>query len=107
MEPKNNNSSLRKALSLQIIKILELKTSKKKEKKGELKASLVSSKNLSPEELNNLNKEISQVVGTSVSFDYKVDESLIGGLQMQLGSLMVDTSIKNKLKKYQQIMLEV
>jgi F-type H+-transporting ATPase subunit delta len=62
---------------------------------------------LSPEELNNLNKEISQVVGTSVSFDYKVDESLIGGLQMQLGSLMVDTSIKNKLKKYQQIMLEV
>jgi F-type H+-transporting ATPase subunit delta len=76
-------------------------------KKGELKASLVSSKNLSPEELNNLNKEISQVVGTSVSFDYKVDESLIGGLQMQLGSLMVDTSIKNKLKKYQQIMLEV
>ena len=81
--------------------------SEKKEKKGELKASLVSSKNLSPEELNNLNKEISQVVGTSVSFDYKVDESLIGGLQMQLGSLMVDTSIKNKLKKYQQIMLEV
>jgi F-type H+-transporting ATPase subunit delta len=76
-------------------------------KKGELKASLVSSKNLSPEELNNLNKEISQVIGTSVSFDYKVDESLIGGLQMQLGSLMVDTSIKNKLKKYQQIMLEV
>ena len=76
-------------------------------KKGELKASLVSSKNLSQEELNSLNKEISQVVGTTVSFDYKVDESLIGGLQMQLGSLMVDTSIKNKLKKYQQIMLEV
>jgi len=42
-----------------------------------------------------------------VAFNYKVDENLIGGLKMQIGSLMVDTSIKNKLKKYEQIMLEV
>ena len=76
-------------------------------KRGELKASLVSSKNLSDDELQNLNKELSQTIGTSITFDYKVDESLIGGLQMQIGSLMVDTSIKNKLRKYKQIMLEV
>ena len=76
-------------------------------KRGELKASLVSSKNLSDDELQNLNKELSQTIGTSIKFDYKVDESLIGGLQMQIGSLMVDTSIKNKLRKYEQIMLEV
>jgi F-type H+-transporting ATPase subunit delta len=75
-------------------------------KKGELKASLISSKKLTNEELENLNIELSQVVGTSVAFDYKIDESLIGGLKMQIGSLMIDTSIKNKLKKYQQIMLE-
>ena len=76
-------------------------------KRGELKASLVSSKNLSDDELQNLNKELSQTIGTSIKFDYKVDESLIGGLQTQIGSLMVDTSIKNKLRKYEQIMLEV
>ena len=76
-------------------------------KRGELKASLVSSKNLSDDELQNLNKELSQTIGTSIKFDYKVDESLISGLQMQIGSLMVDTSIKNKLRKYEQIMLEV
>ena len=76
-------------------------------KRGELKASLVSSKNLSDDELQSLNKELSQTIGTSIKFDYKVDESLIGGLQMQIGSLMVDTSIKNKLRKYEQIMLEV
>ena len=75
-------------------------------KRGELKASLISSKNLSNEDLKNLNTELSQAIGTTVAFDYKVDETLIGGLKMQIGSLMVDTSIKNKLKKYEQIMLE-
>ena len=75
-------------------------------KRGELKASLISSKNLTNEELNNLNTELSQAMGTAVAFNYKVDENLIGGLKLQIGSLMVDTSIKNKLKKYEQIMLE-
>ena len=68
-------------------------------KRGELKASLISSKNLTNEELKNLNTELSQAIGTTVAFNYKVDENLIGGLKMQIGSLMVDTSIKNKLKK--------
>ena len=76
-------------------------------KRGELKASLISSKYPGNDELKNLNSEISKVLGTVINFDYKVDENLIGGLKMQIGSLMVDTSIKNKLKKYEQIMLEV
>jgi F-type H+-transporting ATPase subunit delta len=75
-------------------------------KKGELKASLISSKNLTNEELTNLNTDLSQAMKTTIAFDYKVDETLIGGLKMQLGSLMIDTSIKTKLKKYEQIMLE-
>ena len=75
-------------------------------KRGELKASLISSKSLTNDELNNLNTEISKVLGTVINLDYKVDENLIGGLKIQIGSLMVDTSIKNKLKKYEQIMLE-
>lgn len=75
-------------------------------KRGELKASLISSKNLTDDELKNLNAEISKSLGTIINLDYKVDESLIGGLKMQIGSLMVDTSLKNKLKKYEQIMLE-
>ena len=68
---------------------------------------LISSKNLTNEELNNLNTELSQAMGTAVAFNYKVDENLIGGLKLQIGSLMVDTSIKNKLKKYEQTMLEL
>ena len=75
--------------------------------RGELKATLTSSKNLTNEELEILNKDLSQTMGTPVAFDYKVDENLIGGLKMQIGSLMIDTSIKNKLKKYEQTMLEI
>ena len=86
-----------------IFKNFLLLTSKKR---GELKALLISSKSLTNDELKNLNSEISKVLGTVIDFDYKVDEDLIGGLKMQIGSLMVDTSIKNKLKKYEQIMLE-
>ena len=75
-------------------------------KRGELKASLISSKRLTDEELENLNTELSQAMEATVAFNYKVDENLIGGLKMQIGSLMVDTSIKNKLKKYEQLMTE-
>ena len=75
-------------------------------KKGELKASLISSKDLTDQELENLNKDLSQVLGASITLDYTFDPNLMGGLKMQIGSLMVDTSIKNQLKKYEQIMLE-
>ena len=75
--------------------------------RGELKASLVSSKNLTSEELENLSKDLSKTMGAPITFDYEVDENLIGGLKMQIGSLMIDTSIQNKLKKYEQAMLEI
>jgi F-type H+-transporting ATPase subunit delta len=74
--------------------------------RGEIKASLISSKELSPNELENIAKELSTSMGSTIKFDYKVDQSLIGGLKLQLGSFMIDTSIKNKLKKYEQRMLE-
>ena len=38
--------------------------------------------------------------------NYKLDENLIGGIIIQIGSLMIDTSLKNKLQKYKKLMLE-
>ena len=75
-------------------------------KRGEVKASLISSKELSSSELNDISKELSQSMGLKIIFDYKVDKGLIGGLKLQVGSYMIDTSVKNKLKKYEQSMLE-
>ena len=45
-------------------------------------------------------------MGSTIKFEYILDKELIGGLKLQLGSFMIDTSIKNKLKKYEQKMLE-
>ncbi len=75
-------------------------------KRGEVNASLVSSKNLSQDELNDISINFSKSMGSTIKFDYSVDESLIGGLKIQLGSFMIDTSIKNQLKKYEQLMIE-
>ena len=75
-------------------------------KRGELSAQLISSKSLSEEELKKVSYELSEVIGSEINFNYKVDQNLIGGFKMQIGSLMIDTSLKNKLKKYEQIMLE-
>jgi F-type H+-transporting ATPase subunit delta len=74
--------------------------------RGEVTASLISSKKLLPTELENISKELSSSMGSTIKLDYKVDQDLIGGLKLQLGSFMIDTSIKNKLKKYEQSMIE-
>jgi F-type H+-transporting ATPase subunit delta len=75
-------------------------------KRGKLSAKLISSKELGQDELKNISVELSKVIGSEINFDFKLDKDLIGGFKMQLGSLMIDTTIKNRLKKYEQIMLE-
>ena len=75
-------------------------------KRGEIKAQLISSRELSKTELDKLSKDLSESMGSILKFDYKVDKELIGGLKLQLGSIMIDTSIRSKLKKYEQVMIE-
>ena len=67
------------------------------EKRGELKTEIRSAKNLSNDEINNIKDELSKHFTSKIKIDYKHDESLIGGLIVQVGSTMIDTSIKNKL----------
>ena len=76
------------------------------QKRGEVKASLISSKELSNSEIEIISNDLSSSMGSTIKLDYKVDKELIGGLKLQLGSFMIDTSIKNKLNKYKQKMLE-
>ena len=74
--------------------------------KGMLKAKLVSSKKLSIEEQKKIESDLSKDFKSHLNIDYKHDPSLIGGLIVQIGSIMVDTSIKTKLKKLEKNMVE-
>ena len=107
---KNTNNFLslliKKRRIFFVKKILESFLRLCSKKRGEVKASLISSKELSATELENISKELSLAMGSKIKFDYKINKDLIGGLKLQLGSFMIDTSIRNKLKKYEQVMLE-
>ena len=75
-------------------------------KRGELKAELKSSKELSNEEIAKITEELTKNFSSKIKLNYKHDESLIGGLVVQVGSTMVDTSIKNKLQQIENRMIE-
>ena len=74
--------------------------------KGELKAKIISSKELSFDEQKKIQNDLSKDFKSSLNLDYKYDPDLIAGLIIQIGSIMIDTSIKTKLKKLEQNMLE-
>ena len=74
--------------------------------KGELKARLISSKQLSKQEQKKIQDELSKNFKSSLNIDFEYDPNLIAGLIIQVGSVMVDTSIKNKLKKLEKNMIE-
>ena len=75
-------------------------------KRGELKAELKSAKELSDDEISKITDELTKNFSSKIKLNYKHDQSLIGGLVVQVGSTMVDTSIKNKLQQIENRMIE-
>ena len=75
-------------------------------KRGELKAELISAKELTENEVNSIKEELTKNFSSKIKLNYKHDASLIGGLIVQVGSTMVDTSIKNKLQQIENRMIE-
>ena len=75
-------------------------------KRGELKAELKSAKNLSSDEITKITEVLTKNFNSKIKLNYKHDDSLIGGLVVQVGSTMVDTSIKNKLQQIENRMIE-
>ena len=76
------------------------------QKRGELKAELKSAKELSSDEILKITDELKKNFSSKIKLNYKHDKSLIGGLIVQVGSTMVDTSIKNKLQQIENKMVE-
>lgn len=75
--------------------------------KGEVTAEVTSAKALTKAQADKLAKTLSAQAGKTVQIKASVDESLIGGLVVKIGSKMIDTSIRAKLMALQNTMKEV
>jgi len=75
--------------------------------RGEVTADVVSAKALTKAQSDKLAKSLSVQFGKDVNIHATVDESLIGGLVVKVGSKMIDTSIAFKLASLQNAMKEV
>jgi F-type H+-transporting ATPase subunit delta len=87
-------------------KILKDFTETCSKKRGEIKAELIAAKEMSENEINNIKDDLVKSFDSKINLNFKNDPSLIGGLIIQVGSIMIDTSIKNKLQKIENKMIE-
>ena len=77
------------------------------EDKNEVTAEVVSAKALTKAQSDKLAMTLKSRVGKDVKIEASVDETLIGGLIVKVGSKMIDTSIRSKLSSLQNAMKEV
>ncbi len=77
------------------------------EDKGEVTADVTSAVALSAAQSKKLAASLKKTVGKDVKISATVDESLIGGLVVKVGSKMIDTSIASRLNSLQNAMKEV
>jgi F-type H+-transporting ATPase subunit delta len=75
--------------------------------RGETTAHLVSAQALDDDEMEALKTAIKEAMGTDVVIAAKVDESLIGGFIVKVGSRQIDTSLRNKLNNLRIALKEV
>ncbi len=74
--------------------------------RGETHAELYAAKKLNESEINEIKDELSSTFGSNIKLNHKHDPSLIGGLIIKVGSVMIDTSLKSKLQKIEKNMIE-
>lgn len=75
--------------------------------RGEVSADVIAAKKLTAAQSKALAAALKKAVGQDVIINTTVDESLIGGLVVKIGSRMIDTSIRAKLNNLQNAMKEV
>ncbi len=69
------------------------------ELRGTLRADVVSCEEVDEAMNKDLQKAVSTLTGKQVKINYQQDESLIGGLKLQIGSTLYDGSIRSQLEE--------
>ena len=79
-----------------IVKQFELELS---ERMGFAEAEITSARVISQEARHELQSQIEKVVGKKIRADYQMDESLLGGAVVRVGSTIYDGSVKGQLER--------
>lgn len=74
--------------------------------RGEVTADVVSARALDQAQMAALKTKLTDIAGRDVAIDARVDAGLLGGLTVQIGSRMIDASLKTKLNNLQTAMKE-
>ena len=77
------------------------------EERGEMTADVTSAIALTDEQQQRLSDTLSEKSGKKVKLNTRVDDTLIGGMIVKLGSQMIDSSVRSKLASLQNAMKEV
>ena len=64
-----------------------------------LGVTVTSAVELDPEVAQRIGSEIEQQTGNAVELESRVDPDILGGLVVQVGNMVLDTSIRNRLEK--------
>jgi len=70
-------------------------------RRGEVTAEVTAAQPLSEGQLGALSEQLRRTVGRRVTVDARVDQRLIGGMIVKVGSRMVDSSLKSQLQRLQ------
>lgn len=100
---KNFYSILLRNNDLKLIsKIIEKIEEIDKEERGIVEIEVTSAKKIDKD----LALKIREIIGNKVEIKEKIDPSLIGGLRLQINDLLIDGSIKAKLNKLRQSLVQ-
>ena len=75
--------------------------------RNEIGVEIISAALLGKEQTDKLEKTVSKILEKKAKMHVTVEKALIGGMIVKIGSRMIDTTIKSKLVKLQNIMKEV
>ena len=75
--------------------------------RGEVNASVTTAYKLDKKQLDALSAKLKSMVGSDVNVETEVDEELLGGMIVRVGSRMIDSSLKTKLANLEATMKEV
>jgi len=74
--------------------------------RGEVAAEVVSAHPLTEAQVQRLTQTLKAATGSDIQLDAKIDNGLLGGLVVKVGSRMIDTSLRTKLTRMKLAMKE-